>query len=128
MEQNSVEPCVASERLESAIRDLQSLQQTLLSSDLESGILTEFRDALNRIRNTAWAAQQLVSSQTSDQGPASVASLLASERIRTAYQLCRALGEDLNSADIQFQKGPLSELHVAVTQLSQDLKEKLKTK
>ena len=91
-------------------------------------ILTDFRDALNRIRNTAWAAQQLVASQLSEQGPEGIASLMASERVRSAYQLCRALGEDLTSADIPFQKGQLAELQAAAADLAQQLKEKLKSK
>jgi hypothetical protein len=128
VEQNSVQSGAASERLASAIRDLQSLQQVLLSGDLDAGILADFRDALNRIRNTAWAAQQLVASQVSDQDLANVTSLLASERIRTTYQLCRAIGDDLGGNDIQFQKGQLSELHLAVTQLAQQLKDKLESK
>jgi len=123
--QNPVQCCGPSDRLESAIRDLQALQQVLLSGDLDAGILADFRDALNRIRNTAWAAQQLVASQVSDQGPESVTVLLASERIRATYQLCRAIGNDLRGDGIQFQRGQLSELHLAVTQLAQQLKDKL---
>lgn len=127
MAQNSVQRCGPSDRLESAIRDLQTLQQVLLSGDLDARILAEFRDALNRIRNIAWAAQQLVASQVSDQGPESATLLLASERIRTTYQLCRAIGNDLKDDGTHFQKGQLSELHLAVTQLAQQLKEKLES-
>ena len=127
MEQNTVQCSAASDRLESAIRDLRALQQVLLSGDLDAGILADFRDALNRIRNTAWAAQQLVAAQVSEQGSASVASLLASERIRSTYQLCRAIGDDLGS-DIQLRRGQLTELHLAVTQLAQQLKEKLESR
>ncbi len=117
-----------SDRLESAIQDLKSLQQVLLSGDLDAQVLTDFRDALNRIRNTAWAAQQLVTSQVLDQGPEGVKSLLASERIRTAYQLLRAIETDLGNDDIEFQRGQLSELHSAATELAGQLKEKLKSR
>lgn len=117
-----------SDRLESAIRDLQALQQVLLTGSLDAQVLTDFRDALNRIRNTAWAAQQLVASQVLDQGPEAVKSLLASERIRTAYQLLRAIEADLSSDDIEFQKGQLSELYSAATELAQQLKERIKSK
>ena len=125
--QDSVQGCAPSDRLESAIRDLQALQQVLHSGDLDAGILADFRDALNRIRNTAWAAQQLVASQVSDQGPGSVNGLLASERIRATYQLCRAIGNDLTGDGIQFKRGQLSELHLAVTELAQQLKDKLES-
>jgi hypothetical protein len=126
LNQESVQDRAASGRLESAIEDLQALQQVLLSGDLDARVLTDFRDALNRIRNTAWAAQQLVVSQVSDQGPEDVKSLLASERIRTAYQLCVAIQKDLSSDDMQFQKGQLAELHAALTQLGRKLKDRLK--
>ena len=125
--QDSVQGCAPSDRLESAIRDLQALQQVLHSDDLDAGILADFRDALNRIRNIAWAAQQLVASQVSDQGPESVNGLLASERIRATYQLCRAIGNDLTGDGIQFKRGQLSELHLAVTELAQQLKDKLES-
>jgi hypothetical protein len=127
-EENSLQSCPTSDRLESAIRDLKSLQQVLLSGDLDAGVLADFRDALNHIRNTAWSAQQLVTSQVYDHGPASVMALLASERIRTIYLLCRAIGDDLSGDDIPFQKGQLSELHIAVSQLAQQLKEKLESR
>ena len=125
--QDSVQGCAPSDRLETAIRDLQALQQVLHSDDLDAGILADFRDALNRIRNIAWAAQQLVASQVSDQGPESVNGLLASERIRATYQLCRAIGNDLTGDGIQFKRGQLSELHLAVTELAQQLKDKLES-
>jgi hypothetical protein len=112
-------------RLENAIRDLQALQQVLLAGELDPRVLTDFRDALNRIRNIAWAAQQLVASQVLETGTADITSLLASERIRTAYRLCRAIGEDLECDDLQFQKGQLSELHSTVAQLAAQLSEKL---
>jgi hypothetical protein len=47
-------------RLEQAIVELQRLDGVLLSGDLEPRILADFRDALNRVRTAAWAAQQYV--------------------------------------------------------------------
>jgi hypothetical protein len=128
VEQKSTEDRASSKRLESAIGDLQALKKVLLSGDLDAEILGDFRDALNHIRNTAWAAQQLVASQLFEERPASVAPLLASERIRTAYQLCRAIENDLDGVDLHLQKGQLSELYLAVTQLAQHLKEKLESR
>src|SRR2546421_8134373 len=50
-----------SPRLEKTIPELRGLQELLLSGDaLDSRILTDFREALNRIRNTAWSAQQYI--------------------------------------------------------------------
>ena len=79
-----------SERLASAITELSALQEPLLSGVVDPRVLTDFRDALNRIRNTAWAAQQSANAPLFDQGATTVASYLTSERIRAAYQLCRS--------------------------------------
>ena len=112
-------------RLNSAITELRPLQKLLLSEDVDPHVLSDFRDALNRVRNTAWAAQQSVASRSLEQGGAAMATVLASERIRAAYQLCRSVQRDLASDEIRFQKGPLSELHSAATRLVEQLKEKL---
>jgi hypothetical protein len=45
-------------RLEKAILELKSLNELLLSGDLDPRVLANRRDALNRVRTAAWAAQQ----------------------------------------------------------------------
>ena len=68
-------------RLAKAITELRGLQKLLLSGEgLDPRILTDFRDALNHVRNTAWSAQQYIASQATDQDPASVLCVLAGER------------------------------------------------
>jgi hypothetical protein len=47
-----------SDRLKAAVSELAGLQTLLLSDNLDPRILADFRDAVNRVRNTAWAAQQ----------------------------------------------------------------------
>jgi hypothetical protein len=116
---------VISERLKTAISDLRSLQGLLRSDDLPACVLTDFRDALNRVRNAAWAAQQSVAAKVSGQGSAAVASLLAGERVRAAYQLCRAITADLSNDEIEFQKGQLSELRGVVAELAAKLKDRV---
>jgi hypothetical protein len=64
-----------SRRLATAITELRGLQKLLLSGEgLDPRILTDFRDALNHVRNTAWSAQQYIASQATNQDPASVCS------------------------------------------------------
>lgn len=116
---------MVSERLKNAITDLQTLQKLLLSDDVDPRVLSDFRDALNRVRNVAWAAQQSVAAKVSGENPMEVGSLLAKERIRTAYQLCRAIQGDLGSDEIQFQKGQLSELHGVTAELTAQIKDRL---
>jgi len=114
-----------SERLKTAISDLRACEHLLRCDELDPRLLGDFRDALNRVRNVAWAAQQSVAARLSDQGSAGVGSLLAGERIRAAYQLCRALQEDLGREEIDFQKGQLSELHTVATALARQLSDRL---
>jgi len=111
-------------QLRSAIADLRTFQGLLLSEDLPACVLRDFRDALNRVRNTAWAAQQSLAAKVSGQGSTAVISLVAGERIRAAYQLCRAIQGDLAKEEIEFQKGQLAELRGAAADLAAQLKER----
>ncbi len=107
--------------LEKGISELQGLHELLLSSEVDLDILADFRSALNRTRNTAWAAQQYVVRKESDQDSTSVRSLLAGERIRAAYQLCQALAGDLKRTDIEFQRGSLAQLQEVTKALTEQL-------
>jgi hypothetical protein len=101
--------------------ELQRLHEILLAGDLEPRVLTDFRDALSRVRTVAWAAQQYVASKEADQGPGGVLSLLVGERIRVTYQLCQAIGDDLKRTDIEFQAGSLVQLYEAMKVLTEQL-------
>jgi hypothetical protein len=107
--------------LEQAIVELQRLHEVLLSSDLDPQILADFRDALNRVRNTAWAAQQYLACKETEQDSGSVLSLLVGERIRVTYQLCQAISDDLKRTDIEFQTGSLVQLYEVTKALTEQL-------
>ena len=113
-------PAVPS-RLEDAISELQSLNEVLLSCDLDPRVLADFRDAVNRVRTAAWAAQQYVARKETDEGPSSVLSFLAGERVRAAYHLCQALNDDLKRTDIELQAGSLVQLYEAARGLTEQL-------
>jgi hypothetical protein len=107
--------------LEQAIVELQRLHEVLLSGDLDPQILADFRDALNRVRNTAWAAQQYLAFKETEQDSGSVLSLLVGERIRVTYQLCQAISDDLKRTDIEFQTGSLVQLYEVTKALTEEL-------
>jgi len=109
--------------LTQAIVELQRLHEILLAGDLEPRVLTDFRDALNRVRTAAWAAQQYVIRKETEQDSGSVLSLLAGERVRVTYQLCQAISDDLKRTDIDFQVGSLVQLHQATKALTQQLED-----
>jgi len=108
----------ASSTLEQAIVELQRLHEILLAGDLEPRVLADFRDALNRVRTAAWAAQQYVIRKETEQDSGSVLSLLAGERVRVTYQLCQAISDDLKRTDIDFQAGSLVQLYEATKALT----------
>ena len=114
-----------SKRLKAAMADLKTLQCMLATDDLDARLLSDFRDALNRVRNVAWAAQQSLEVQLSGNDSTTIDSLLASERVRAAYQLCRSIQGDLGREEIEFQKGQLAELQAAAAELTTDIQSRL---
>jgi hypothetical protein len=112
--------------LEKAIEELQGLHEMLLSGDLDPHILADFRDALNRVRNTAWAAQQYVARKETGQDSSTVLSFLVGERIRATYHLCQAISDDLKRTDIDVQAGSLIQLHEVTKVLTEQLEGAIK--
>jgi len=108
--------------LEKGISELQGMHKLLLSNEVDPDVLSDFRDALNRVRNTAWAAQQYVVRRESGQDSGSVLSLLAGERLRVAFQLCQGLSDDLKGAGVEFQRGSLVQLYEVTKSLTETLK------
>ncbi len=120
--QQKTDSLAAPSRLAKAISELQGLNELLLSGDLDPRILADFRDALNRVRTAAWAAQQYVARKETDQGAGSVLAFLVGERIRATYQLCQAISEDLKRPDIAVQAGTLIQLCEVMSTLTKQLK------
>jgi hypothetical protein len=110
-----------SDRLKAAIAELGGIQSLLVAGELDPRILTDFRDAVNRIRNTAWAAYQYTESKITGDDSRSILSIVAGERIRAAYQLCQAIQNDLETTDVHLQAGQLIQLHAATKSLTDKL-------
>ena len=111
-----------SERLQNVTNELREIQDVLtLEEDVDPRILVDFRDAVNRVRNTAWAVEQAANQRASRTDPQAIRSVLAGERIRVAYQLCKLIRTDLESRDIRFQKGQLLQFRDATHELEYQL-------
>lgn len=106
------------DRVATAITELCNLQELLLREDVDPRLLTDFRDALNRTRNTAWAVQQSLACQDAEADSATLMHVLAVERIRVAYQLGSALAEDLRKPDNKLQPAQLLELYRVMKDLT----------
>lgn len=113
-----------SQKLQGITEELRRAQGMLTAeTDFDPRILSEFRDALNRVRTAAWAMQQYVEHQMQERDPNRVFTLLAGERVRAGYQICKLIAEDLHNEDVKIQKGQLLELNDAVQQLAQELQQ-----
>jgi hypothetical protein len=114
--------CIAG-RVESAISELRNLQDLLLSDDVDPRLLTDFRDALNRTRNTAWAVQRHLACLTAEADSTTLIQILAGERIRVTYQLGQGLLKDLEEPNLKLQAGQLLELYRVMKDLTARLAE-----
>jgi len=108
-------------RIEKAITELVNLNHIVGSCQVEPQILADFRDTLNRVRNTAWAAQQYMIRKENQQDISDMRSFLAGERIRAAYHLCCLIKDDLGQNEVELQAGTLIQLHEATKAFTQQL-------
>ena len=117
----SKKPTVAV-RMQRVAEELREIQDLLGAQEgVDASILTDFRDAINRVRNTAWAVEQYANSKSVGEDPQNVVTLLAGERVRVAYQLCKLIQADLANPSIQFQRGQLLQFRDASNELDEKL-------
>ena len=87
-------------RLKMAIDSLMKLEEAIRTGGMDPRVLREFRDAVDHVRKTAWALQELQERQIQQRDTATVRSLLTEERVRRATQLGKALASDLDSREV----------------------------
>ena len=110
-----------SERLQAATDELQKLEQLVVSGDCSPRVLSEFRGAVDSIRQTAWAVQQWTELQSQHRDPYTVLGLLSEERVRRATQLSRDLRIDLESLELSVETEGLDKLFQATKGLYERL-------
>lgn len=125
-EQDSAAPAISG-RLEAATAELHQLEQLVKSGDLDSRVLSEFRDAVDHIRSTTWAVQKWVGlSNESGGDPFSVLPVLSAERVKRATQICGDLSLDLQTVDVGLETPGIADLFNAVDDLHRRLATLLK--
>ncbi len=108
-------------RLQAATAELRELEELVRSGNLDSRVLSEFRHAVDYIRNTAWAVQQWVGLEQQSGDPYSVLPMLSAERVRRATQLARDLSLDLQSVEVPLETPGLKELFESINDLQRRL-------
>lgn len=120
-DENQVNRRSLSERLKAATDELQQLQGLVVSGDSSPRVLSEFRGAVDSIRQTAWAVQQWITLREQQRDPYTVLGILAEERVKRATQLAKDLTIDLESLELGLETGGLAELYRAVEGLHERL-------
>src|ERR1700680_368917 len=111
-------------RLKVAIDDLLKLEKDMKDSrsgGMDPRVLREFRDAVDYVRKTAWALQELQERQAHQRDIATVRSLLTEERVRRATQISKALASDLDSHEVTDGTTGAGDLFRAIERLNQRL-------
>ena len=117
-----------SERLKAATDELQELEQLVVSGNLSPRVLSEFRSAVDSIRQTAWAVQQWIELQQQHRDPYTVLGILSKERVRRATQIATDLTIDLESLELGLETEGMANLFHAIEGLHERLAPLFKTK
>lgn len=103
-------------RLQRSTGDLKQLVQALEADqgEIDSRILTEFRDTVNQVRRISWVVQQWVNLQAKGRDPYAVLTMLAAERVRLMTNLGQNLSTDLDATEVSFETEGLEDLFHSV--------------
>jgi hypothetical protein len=109
------------ERLQKTTEELKALEQLIVSGDFSPRILTEFRNAVDNVRQTARVVQTWVGLQRQHRDPYAAINTLSVDRVRRATQIAKDLTVDLQSMEVDFGTEGLTELYRAVQDLHEQL-------
>jgi len=108
-------------RLRAITAELLELERSVITGNLDSRVLSEFRNAVDHIRNTAWTVQQWVDAREKSGDPYAVLPALAAQRVRRATQLASDLCLDLQSVEVTAETEGMGELYRSVDDLHRRL-------
>lgn len=109
------------ERLQKTTAELKTLEQLIVAGDFSPRILSDFRNAVDSMRQTARVAQIWVGLLQQHRDPYEAMITLAEDRVRRATQMAKDITLDLQSLEVDFGTEGLTDLFHAV----QDLHERL---
>ena len=109
------------QRLEAVSAELKELEPLIRSGEIDARVLREFREAVDYVRNTAWAIEQWIALRKHKQDPYSVLPMLTLERVRRGAQIAHDLSLDLDTTDVTFETPGLEGLFGAVQGLYEKL-------
>jgi len=108
------------------ILELQSLETALRSEDIDVHLMREYRNAVDNIRKITETLQHLRKSQSQGADNGELLSVLATDRIRRASNLCVEAIADLDAGHIRQESNSVNELKQAMQNLQQRLRQGVK--
>src|SRR2546429_1622218 len=115
-------------RLKKTSAELVRLNRAMQSGNLDPRILREFRDAVDYVRKTAWAAEEWQERQLRQRDPHTILALITSERIRRATQLSNAISAGLAAPEVTSETSGVEEFFQAVRHIHQRLADLFKNR
>jgi small-conductance mechanosensitive channel len=97
--------------------ELNRLEQVLSAGMVDRRVLTEFRDAVNKVRKTSWHVQCWLDGDLRD-----LSTMLTEERIRAVTQMANLLASELKNNE---ERADLSGLRDAIQKLDRVLQEQV---
>jgi len=108
--------------------ELQKLEKALQAEGIDFRLLNEFRDTVETLRTTALAVQQLREIQLKGRDDQEVISMLVSDRIRRATNLCQEMVADLEAGYMSQGVRGVDELYDSLEQVYDRLRHLLKSR
>ena len=108
--------------------ELQKLEKSLQAEGIDFRMLNEFRDTVDTLRTTALAVQQLREFQLKGRDDSEIISMLVTERVRRATNLCHELVADLDAGKISNAIKGVDELFDSLEQACDRLRHLLKSR
>jgi len=111
-----------SERLRSVTDQLRELERQLkLGQQADSQLISDFRNALDSSRTTAWTITELQHARKINENPQAALPFLFAERIRRFTQMTKDLCADIDNQNIKLQSDGIDALSNALDLLQSQL-------
>lgn len=109
------------DRLRRITEELKTMEQQILSCDFSPRLLSDFRDAVDNVRQTARVVQMWLGLKQQNRDPYAAISTLTEDRVRRTTQMARELVLDLQALEVDFSTAGLAELDQAIRELHERL-------